>query len=99
MKKNYRIKSKKRFSAFVFALVLMITAATGLVAGSESADAMTDSAYAEVLVQNGDTLWDLAQSYGPSDQDTRVTVHTICEINKTSPEDLQPGQTIMIPRS
>ena len=92
MKKIYRIKSRKRFSAFIIMLVLLITAATGLVAGSEPADAMSDNAYAKVLVQNGDTLWGLAQSYGPSGEDTREVVHTICEIIKPARKICSPAK-------
>ncbi len=99
MKKSYRIKSKKRFSAFLFLLALLIATGTGIVSGTETAQGMSEAAYTEVLVEAGDTIWDLAQEYGPNDQDTRKVVYTICELNSIDAEDLQAGQTILIPNS
>ena len=99
MKKRYHVKSKKRFSVFVFLVVFMLTAATGAVAGSESTAAMSDPVYAEIQIESGDTLWDLANKYGPENVDTREIIHTICRINEISPDEIQPGQTILIPVS
>ena len=87
------------FDAFLFLLVVLLATATGTVAGSDRASALSDSAYTEVLIEAGDTLWDLARTYGPAGEDTREVVYTICTLNEIDADEIQPGQTILIPNS
>lgn len=58
--------------------------------------------YATVVIQKGDTLWDIAVQYGPKGWDPRTTVHHIAEVNQLSPQSyakLQPGDRITVPIS
>jgi len=50
-----------------------------------------------VTVTAGDTLWDLAQKYGPRDQDLRLTVHEIMEENRLRGAAIYPGQRLVVP--
>ncbi|MBQ2058766.1 MAG: LysM peptidoglycan-binding domain-containing protein, partial [Firmicutes bacterium] len=52
-----------------------------------------------VEVVSGDTLWDLARTYGPSDKDVRLVIKDICAINDVSAYTLVPGQNLLIPQS
>jgi|GEM_PF-374416 len=99
IKRRYRIVSRKRFSAFLLSLVILCTAVLGLVSATQTARGMSETVYTEVLVQTGDTLWELAKEYGPKEQDVRQTVYTICRINEMEAEDLQAGQKILIPNT
>ncbi|MDD2484619.1 MAG: LysM peptidoglycan-binding domain-containing protein [Eubacteriales bacterium] len=99
MKKSYRIKSKKRFSAFLVFVILLLATGTSFAVDTETAQGLSEAPYAEVLVEAGDTLWNLAKQYGPEQNDPRDVVDTICELNQITPEDLQAGQTILIPIS
>jgi len=53
----------------------------------------------EIQIQAGDTLWKLAQEFGPSNQDLRAVIYEICTINQISADSIQPGQFILIPAS
>ena len=96
MKKRYRIKNKFRFVFFVTLFVLICSLAIGAVfpvAASSSGRRMT-----QVKVQSGDTLWDLARTYGDQNKDIREVIYDICSINGISASELYVGTTIYIPQ-
>jgi len=98
MNKRYRIKSKFRFTIFLTLVIVMIILTAGTVVGANEALSLTKPVYTEVQIISGDTLWDLAKEYGPNDRDVRKVIHAICEINDISADDIQPGQSILIPQ-
>ena len=48
-------------------------------------------------VKPGDTLWHIAQTYGPEDADTRRIVAAIEKLNRIDGGSIQAGQVIDIP--
>lgn len=97
MKKRYRIKSKYRFTLFVAIMLVLVISMVGTFTGNNTVESLTKVTYAEVQVEPGDTLWDLAKSFGPPDQDLRKVVFEICKINHVSADTIYPGQTLRIP--
>ena len=97
MRKKYRIKSRLRFTLFMTIAILMMISITGTLIGANNAESLTKPVYTEILVQSGDTLWNLAREFGPDDQDVREVVYEICRINDISAASIYPGQTILIP--
>lgn len=51
----------------------------------------------EYRVMPGDTLWNIAQDFGPEGRDTRALVATIERINQLEGGILQAGSVIEIP--
>ncbi len=99
MRKHYRIKSKGRFFAFVTICLLIVFASVTAVFGAPVAHASSADDYVEVTVENGDTLWNIARSYGPANADTRVVVYNIERVNGISADSLMPGQILLVPVS
>ncbi len=54
--------------------------------------------FVNIVVQEGDTLWELAEKYGPKDQDIRKTIHEIKNTNTLNKKYLQPGDQLLIPQ-
>ena len=98
MKKRYRVKSKFRFCLSLTIMLIILISITGTAIGGNQAVSLTKPTYTEIMIVNGDTLWDLAKSFGPDDQDVRKVVHAICEINDISADRIQSGQKILIPQ-
>lgn len=82
---------------FLTAVMFMLISITGMFIGDNQAESLTKPVYSEIVIQYGDTLWDLAQEFGPDDKDVREIIHEICRINNISAETIYPGQTILIP--
>jgi nucleoid-associated protein YgaU len=97
MRKKYRIRSKFRFTLFLTIAILMVLSVTGTIFGANQAESLTKPVYTEIVIQSGDTLWNLAEEFGPDNQDTRKVVHAICNLNHISADSIFPGQTILIP--
>lgn len=51
----------------------------------------------EYRVKPGDTLWQIAKTFGPQDADTRRVVAAIEKLNRIDGGSLQAGQVIEIP--
>ena len=51
----------------------------------------------KVIVQNGDTLWNLAKRYYGENTDLREVIYEIRKINNMNNSDIRPGQKIKIP--
>ena len=97
MKKKYRIKSKLRFTLFMTLMILFVLSTVGTSFGAYNSQSLTKPVYSEILVQSGDTLWNLAQEFGPDGKDTRFIIHEIRRINDLQADSIYPGQKILIP--
>ncbi len=95
-KKRYRIKSRRRFTLFIIAMLLLTLTSVNGMLGIYDVAGMTKCEYQTIEIKNGDTLWEIAAEYMP-ETEIRQAVYQLCELNKTSAAQLQPGQTIKIP--
>ena len=96
MKRRYRIKNKFRFITFVALMVIAVSMLMGAVF-PVSASHQQELSYKEVKVQYGDTLWNIARTYGSSNMDVRETVYEICRINGVEAGSIYPGQVLKVP--
>jgi LysM repeat protein len=84
-------------------LVSVPFAALLVVLGSVSADAGTAGAASGpatgiVVVQAGESLWQIAQEIAPQ-SDPRATITAIRELNGLGEQAVVPGQSIIVPTS
>ena len=96
--KRYRIANKARFTAFVAATLILAAFIIGTVLGFNTISGASTREFVQVRVQSGDTLWGLAQEYGPAGTDVRLVIYEICRLNGVTADSLQAGQFITIPR-
>jgi len=99
MKKRYRIVNKFRFTIFITVCLLLIIFLCGALLGFFNTEAASVQEFVSVRVQPGDTLWDLAKEYGPSNCDVRKVIYDICELNGVDAGSLQIGTYLTIPTS
>ena len=97
--KRYRIANKFRFTVFTVTVLLVFSLVFSNLTGLDCAYSDPEKTYISVEVVSGDTLWDLARTYGPADKDVRLVVKDICAINEVSAYTLRPGQSLLIPQS
>ena len=50
-----------------------------------------------VVVQRGDTVWDLARAHAPSDSDHMAYVAEVVALNDVRPGTLRPGMILRLP--
>ncbi|WP_370614508.1 LysM peptidoglycan-binding domain-containing protein [Mumia sp. Pv 4-285] len=94
----YRLTRRGRLAVFAAALLavggLTVGLGTQVIATSDAGDPVPSRA---VVVQPGETVWDLAADANPSG-DIRETVHDIAELNSLeSAGEVAAGSTIYIP--
>jgi len=92
---------RKRLNLKRLGLLLgVIMMLAGLVTlGPGRANGENPEAYIRVMVQSGDTLWDLARTHGPQDQDLRLVVDDIIRLSGLNNSSIYPGQVVIIPRN
>ena len=89
-------KRTMRRMGILFAIMLLpvfVVSATMLL-GSDHSSRLKMRA---VTVAPGDTLWELAERYGPPDRDLRETVDGIYRANRMTSTRLVAGQRLLIP--
>jgi LysM repeat protein len=82
---------------FMTLAIIMLISIAGTAIGADVSESLTKPVYSEIVVQPGDTLWDLAVQFGPENKDTREVVFEICKVNNIAADSIIPGQTILIP--
>ena len=97
MSKNYRIKSRFRFTVFVVLTIVLMATAANFALGLNTAASSTVQEYMDVEIKSGDTLWNIAETYMPDNMDTREAVYQICSLNDISADELYAGMTIQVP--
>lgn len=90
---KYVLKNKNRFYLFVI-MVTMIISSIALVANVQGAD--TADEYVTVMVEQGDTLWDLADEYNNT-RDLRQYIRKIEKINQLTDSLIYEGDILKMP--
>ncbi len=93
MNKRYVLKNRRRFYLFVI-MVTIIVSSAALAAGVQGAD--TGDKYISVVVEPGDTLWDLACEYKNSG-DLRQYIREVEEINNLTDSMIYEGDILKLP--
>ena len=95
---HYRIANPVRFFIFILICTMILTFAGFTLISAGQADAAAVHTYAQVTVQENDTLWELASRCNPDASfDISSAVYDICEINDIDAGDIRPGDTLFIP--
>ncbi len=93
----HRTYVRRRRTVAVVAAALIAVVLSPLGAGAvRRGEAPVPPAQQIVVVQGGDTLWDIAQRVRP-DVDPRATIDQILQTNTVDPGALVPGQALVVP--
>ena len=94
---HYRITNPVRFFVFIFLSVMITVFAGYSLLNAAQAEAAAEQTYAQVVIQENDTLWNIASSYNPERADIREIVHEIYDINNIDANNIHPGDVIFVP--
>jgi cell division protein YceG involved in septum cleavage len=92
-----KIKGYKRFWRIFAITILFMLICTVAVKAFESPDTANNIENDMVIVQAGDTLWQLATQYKPEKWDTRAFIQVIQEANNLDSSVIHAGEVIAIP--
>jgi nucleoid-associated protein YgaU len=90
-----RVQRRRRILAAVVTVGLAAVLVGGFV-GGEASPASKPDAPAAVVVDRGETLWDIAARYGPEDGDPRAYIEALEELNGLH-GTLRAGDRIKLP--
>ena len=95
MKKKYVLKNKRRF-LIIIAVLISIVCST-LIIATTTTKGYTEPTNIKVVVEPGDTLWDIVCEHYGNNVDIRRTIAEIRKNNEMTTSELQVGQIILIP--
>lgn len=96
-KHRHHIKSRARFTIFIAILVIFTVTSINTLIGLNSVSGEEKQRYVTVTVEQGDTLWTLADRYMPSNIDKRKAVYHISKLNALDGSGITQGQVIYVP--
>lgn len=94
---NMVARYRRPLVRIAFALVVVGLLASGLWVGRDNSTGST-GVPVTVVVEQGDTLWDLALRYGPPGTDARKTVCETRRANHLAASLIHPGDVLRIPQ-
>lgn len=92
-----KIKRFKRMWRVLGITILFMLICTVAVKAFESPDRANNIEKEMVIIQAGDTLWQLATQYKPEKWDTRAFIQVIQEANNMKNSVIHAGEVIAIP--
>lgn len=98
-RKNIRIKSRFRFTAFVTIVLILAVVGFNTIFGMNIVSGESKPEYTTIEVLPGETLWDIASEHMPGDMDKREAVYKIQKANGLDDVTITPGQKIKVPVS
>lgn len=93
MNKRYILKNRRRFYIFVM-IVIIAVSSVSLVSTVNGADTAED--YTSIVVESGDTLWDLAKEYSGG-KDLRQYIRKIEKANNITGSIIYEGDVLKMP--
>ena len=93
--RNSRFYNKAKKSALMLMMTLIIAGSAGIIF-SNQALAAEIPVYENVYVNDGDTVWSIAEKYVTEDKDIRKYVKEICKENGIDGYMIYPGQVIKV---
>lgn len=93
MNRKYVLKNRSRFYVFIMLLTILLSCIF-LVATVNGAD--TGETYTTVIVEKGDTLWDLAEEYN-KEGDIRQYIHRVEMANNITDSTIYEGEILRLP--
>jgi len=95
---RYRIVNPFRFFIFILVMVMLIAFASATLISNSKAEASSVTTYMQVVVDDNDTLWTIAESYCNVNMDLRDYIYDVCEINDIDSNDvLHAGDVLFVP--
>lgn len=85
--------AKQRRTLYMFLLCAMIF--VSCIFNLATADSGIDSV--NVIVDSGDTLWDICEDYAPDNMDLRDFIEKVKYVNKLTTSNLSIGTELVIP--
>ena len=97
-RRHLKIVNPFRFFIFVLISTMIIIFAGYSIIGAGNADAAAVRTYKQVVIHEGDNLWDIVEECNPGvHKSTREIINEICETNDVDINDVQPGDMIFVP--
>lgn len=82
---------RQKLYMFLLCAFIFITSLSGWVMADSGIDNVT------VIVDSGDTLWDICREYVPEKMDIRDFIEKVKYVNKLSSSNLEIGTELVIP--
>lgn len=95
MKKRYVLTNKKRF-IIAIAIVISVIGASFFMA-FHKISGYSETAYIEIVVSRGDTMWDIIQDVYGENTDIRRVISSVKRVNNMENTDIYEGQVIVLP--
>ena len=90
---------RRRIGALVVLAALLVLLGTSLTGGATSAPAVVPASSATVVVQPGETLWDVATDHAPTAVATNAYVDQLIELNRLDDASVGAWQVLRLPAS
>ncbi len=102
--KHRRIKevARNKMILFIMVALIVVIGSTGFKSLFASAHASVNESvqykyYKSIVIEDGDTLWNIATECSSSQMTTKECVQEIKELNQLSSEAIQEGQHLVVP--
>lgn len=96
--RSFLSDSRTGLRALLLGLLLVILVGALLLLFQEEAESSTEPrVVTAVVVQPGETLWEIADRFWPESADLRVVVGELVELNGLKSKVLKPGQVLQVP--
>ncbi len=93
MNRKYKLVNRRRFYIFIMTLTIIVTSLT-FAATVQGAD--TGDSYQTVVVEQGDTLWDIAGEYN-NGHDLRAYINEVKKANNIEGSAIFAGDVLKMP--
>lgn len=87
--------NKTRFSLFLISMFVIMV--VGVLSIDKVYGSIYEYNYDEVIIVEGDTLWDIALNYMPKNYDVREMIFIIREFNKMETSQIYAGDLLKVP--
>ena len=97
-RRHLKVVNPVRFFIFIIISMMIIIFAGYTIIGAGNAEAAAVKTNEQVVIHEGDNLWDIAEKYNPDSRKSIKSIrYEICETNDIDINDVQPGDMIFVP--